>query len=190
MDVLVLHDAGEPRAVAANSSQARYTQLKLLADSGVTGIVICLDPDHAGRAGTMRTIETCCSLGLAVRVAPDLPDATDADVFVRKAGIDAWRARIDRAVDGYMLYANNLIHQHGGTKADARQRAACLRAAADFASCRAPWLDDSLLSARFWPFVRAGLKVDDTAISDAMADAIARRRAERSARGVPDVIAA
>ncbi|MEX3555151.1 MAG: DNA primase [Burkholderia gladioli] len=93
MDVVMLHQHGDARAVASLGTSLTEGQLRRLyrmADH----VVFCFDGDKAGRAAADRAAR------VAIGITPDgktasfltLPGDHDPDSFVREQGIDAWRA--------------------------------------------------------------------------------------------------
>ncbi len=94
-DVISLHQAGldetvAPLGTALTDEQAG--QLRRLAGK----VVLLYDGDKAGRAATLRALQTLVAQDVEVRLAL-LPTGEDPDSLVRKEGGDGLRARLDAA---------------------------------------------------------------------------------------------
>ncbi|MBR8426266.1 DNA primase [Burkholderia cenocepacia] len=97
MDVVMLHQHGDPRTVASLGTSLTENQLRRLyrmADH----VVFCFDGDKAGRAAADRAAR------VAIGITPDgktasfltLPADHDPDSFVREHGIEEWRGLVER----------------------------------------------------------------------------------------------
>ncbi|KVV07417.1 DNA primase [Burkholderia ubonensis] len=97
MDVVMLHQHGDVRAVAALGTSLTEDQLRRLyrmADH----VVFCFDGDKAGRSAADRAAR------VAIGITPDgktasfltLPGEHDPDSFVRQHGVDAWRSFVEQ----------------------------------------------------------------------------------------------
>lgn len=93
MDVVMLHQHGDPRAVAAlgtSFTEQQARRLFRLADE----VVFCFDGDKAGRAASDRAART------VLQVIPEgkrasfitLPGEHDPDSYVKAYGLEAWQA--------------------------------------------------------------------------------------------------
>ncbi|MCA8050816.1 DNA primase [Burkholderia arboris] len=127
MDVVMLHQHGDARAVASLGTSLTEDQLRRLyrmADH----VVFCFDGDKAGRAAADRAAR------VAIGITPDgktasfltLPGDHDPDSFVREHGIDAWRTLAEREA---MPLSRKLIEMllRGRDLEIAEQRAAFAR---------------------------------------------------------------
>lgn len=96
MDVIMLHQAGDTRAVAGLGTSLTERQLARLFKYCDT-VVFCFDGDKAGRAAANRAVRT------TLAVIPDgksakfltLPPEHDPDSFVRAHGIEHWKALVE-----------------------------------------------------------------------------------------------
>ena len=96
IDVIRCHQAGVLNAVAAQGTAFTDDHARILkryADS----VVIVFDTDKAGQDASIKTASVLMTAGIAVRIAC-LPDKDDPDSFIRKKGVDEFRAIVDRAV--------------------------------------------------------------------------------------------
>lgn len=96
MDVITLHQAGVPYAVASLGTALTNMQgriLKKYADE----IIISYDTDSAGQKATERGLEVLRRLGCRVKVL-QIPDGKDPDEYIRKNGPEKFKILIDRAL--------------------------------------------------------------------------------------------
>jgi DNA primase len=102
-------------------SQCSRSQLQTLERHGVRAVTICLDPDGAGKKGTLACAEGLYASGINAFVAPVLPDGNDPDEYVLEHGLDAWRAHIEQAEHAFRYQARSIVRAHKGeawTEAD------------------------------------------------------------------------
>jgi DNA primase len=96
MDVIALHQAGVPYAVASLGTALTNMQgriLKKYADE----IIISYDTDSAGKKATERGLEVLRRLGCRVKVL-QVPDGKDPDEYIRKNGPEEFKNLIDRGL--------------------------------------------------------------------------------------------
>ena len=103
MDCIALHQAGIENTVAACGTSLTDLQAKLLARF-TDRVVVNFDPDSAGAAATLRSLNTFLENGFVVRVL-SLPDGDDPDAFVRKKGGEEYLRLLDKAP----LYFDHLL---------------------------------------------------------------------------------
>ncbi len=96
MDVISLHQAGFPNAVAALGTSFTEEQANLLARY-TKEIILTMDADAAGQKAIRRAAGILEKTGLKVRVI-NIPDGKDPDEFIKKNGPDRFRALIEGAV--------------------------------------------------------------------------------------------
>ncbi len=96
MDVIALHQAGFPTAVAALGTSFTEEQARLLARY-TKEVVLTMDADSAGEKATDRAIGILEPVGVSVRVLR-LPDCKDPDEFIKKHG----NARFQKLLDSAM----------------------------------------------------------------------------------------
>lgn len=97
MDVIALHQAGFPEAVASLGTALTADQAKLIkrfADE----VVISYDADEAGQKATSRAMEILKPEDLKVRILR-IPGAKDPDEFIREHGREAFSALLERSED-------------------------------------------------------------------------------------------
>ena len=96
MDVISLHQAGFPTAVATLGTSLTDEQARLMARYAKE-VVLCYDADEAGQNATARAIPMLRAAGLLVRVLA-VPNGKDPDEFIRSYG-DQGYARFKSLLD-------------------------------------------------------------------------------------------
>lgn len=86
MDVVMLHQAGFPTAVAAWGTALTREQARLMRNYA-DEIILTLDSDEAGQKATDRAIGILSAEGLDVKVV-QIPDGKDPDEFIKNCGKD------------------------------------------------------------------------------------------------------
>ena len=95
-DLISAHQAGVRNVVATSGTALTPEQIHLIARY-TKNIILVYDADSAGSKATLRGADLVIEHGLDVRVA-GLPQGEDPDSFVRKEGVDAFRAILEAAV--------------------------------------------------------------------------------------------
>ncbi len=119
MDVLSLHQAGIPGALASAGTAMTDRQagmLKRYTDS----VVVAFDGDEAGRRAARRSLEVLLSAGLDARVAP-LEEGSDPDSVIRAGGARAFSEVLDGALDVISFVAR------GGRSAELSERETAIK---------------------------------------------------------------
>ena len=88
-------------------------QIETLTRKGIKKVILCGDPDSAGDNGTASNLNRITQVGIAVYVAPKLPDNLDPDEFILKYGVEAWQEHINHAEHGFRWQAKRLVQQWG-----------------------------------------------------------------------------
>jgi DNA primase catalytic core len=96
LDVLTLHQAGFPQAVAPMAATLTAEQLRLLR-SLAPQITLLFDGDRAGHDATLRTLVPILDAGLQAEVVR-LPSGSDPDAFLRGQGVAALQDLLTHAV--------------------------------------------------------------------------------------------
>jgi DNA primase len=105
MDCIALHQAGVNNVVASCGTSLTEGQAKLL--SRLTDrIVVNFDPDSAGAAATIRSLDIFLGHGFNIKVLA-LPGGDDPDAFVRKKGAESYQALLEKAPS----YFNYLVEK-------------------------------------------------------------------------------
>ncbi|NLM27707.1 MAG: DNA primase [Clostridiaceae bacterium] len=96
MDVIALHQAGIPYAVASLGTALTNMQSRIL-KKYADEIIISYDTDSAGKKATERGLEVLGRLGCRVKVL-QMPDGKDPDEYIRKNGPEKFKNLADRAL--------------------------------------------------------------------------------------------
>lgn len=182
--LLALRSCGIGDVVAANSCQIRVWHALDLLQRGVTEVTLCLDGDTPGRRGTLRSIEACMAVGLAVRVARPLPAGSDPDDLVRVQGSSAFRRLVEGGSCGLTFMAERILdgssEARPGLPLRPPSREEALTRAARFCALRAPNLGTHDLELHFWPTLvdRSGIATSEiaAAVEAAVKEHIEERR--------------
>ena len=96
MDVISMHKAGIPNAIASLGTALTETQGRLMRKYA-SEIVLGYDADGAGQNAIMRGLDILTSLGCNVKVLK-ISDAKDPDEFVNKFGPEKMKKLMDNAI--------------------------------------------------------------------------------------------
>jgi DNA primase len=125
MDVIALHQAGLPIAVATlgTATTPEHTEVLFRA---APDVVFCFDGDRAGRAAAWKALESALPRLRDGRQAYFLflPDGEDPDSLVRKEGKDGFEKRIKEAMPLSDYFFNELSHDVDMASLDGRARLA------------------------------------------------------------------
>src|SRR5690348_967498 len=125
MDVIALHQAGLPIAVATlgTATTPEHTELLFRA---APDVVFCFDGDRAGRAAAWKALESALPRLRDGRQAYFLflPDGEDPDSLVRKEGKAGFERRIKEAMPLSDYFFNELSHDVDMASLDGRARLA------------------------------------------------------------------
>ncbi len=125
MDVIALHQAGLPIAVATlgTATTPEHTEVLFRAAADV---VFCFDGDRAGRAAAWKALESALPRLRDGRQAYFLflPDGEDPDSLVRREGRDGFEKRIREAMPLSDYFFNELSHDVDMASLDGRARLA------------------------------------------------------------------
>lgn len=101
MDVISLHQAGFPIAVASLGTALTPDQAKLM-KKYADKVYICYDADGPGQNAANRAIDILKSVDMEIRILR-IPGAKDPDEFIKDNGADAFRALLDQT-EGDIVY--------------------------------------------------------------------------------------
>src|ERR1700729_2805695 len=125
MDVIALHQAGLPIAVATlgTATTPEHTEVLFRA---APDVVFCFDGDRAGRAAAWKALESALPRLRDGRQAYFLflPDGEDPDSLVRKEGKEGFEKRIKEAMALSDYFFNELSHDVEMGSLDGRARLA------------------------------------------------------------------
>jgi hypothetical protein len=177
-DAAYLQLLGDTRVIAYVGAELSHAQVETLRRHNIRSVTIVPDPDAGGDNGALSCIRQLRDAGIKPYVAPRLPDGFDPDDFALKNGLDAWKAHVSQAIQGYRFVARSILDRHGGRQPgdDAwgdgvvDEAIACAR--------NLPEDRDEEMSRHFWPEIAAAVGGDAAEI---------RRRVRMPERGdVPD----
>ncbi|MEO8810943.1 MAG: DNA primase [Rhodanobacter sp.] len=125
MDVIALHQAGLPIAVATLGTATTPEHAELLFRA-VPDVVFCFDGDRAGRAAAWKALESALPRLRDGRQAwfLFLPEGEDPDSLVRKEGRDGFEKRIREAMPLSDYFFNELSRDVDMSSLDGRARLA------------------------------------------------------------------
>ena len=98
LDVVMLHQAGEKRAVAGLGTAFTEHHLRKLL-TNADEVYFCFDADKAGSKASVKAAETFLSLmrdGQSAKFV-SLPQGLDPDKYVRQYGLKAWQGELQRS---------------------------------------------------------------------------------------------
>jgi DNA primase len=125
MDVIALHHAGLPIAVATlgTATTPEHTEVLFRA---APDVVFCFDGDRAGRAAAWKALEAALPRIRDGRQAYFLflPDGEDPDTLIRKEGKDGFEKRMKAATPLSEYFFNELAHDVDTASLDGRARLA------------------------------------------------------------------
>jgi hypothetical protein len=162
-DAALLQRRGDTRVISPVANKVSREQAQTLARRGVRSVVICLDPDGGGKAGTPSCVRMLLAAGVTPYVSPWLPEGLDPDEYVLRHGIDAWKEHVGRAAHGYRHVAREVIARHGERRpGDDLWADAVVGSALEFARGLPAGRWDEL-TRHFWPEIEAatGARTED-----------------------------
>ncbi len=118
MDVIALHQAGFPNAVAALGTAFPQEQVRLItryADK----VSLIFDADEAGQKATKKALEALRPTGIDVKVVT-IPDGKDPDEFIRKNGAERFKLLLERSSNAMEYRLMNLANMHNIATADGK----------------------------------------------------------------------
>jgi len=113
MDVIALHQAGLPIAVAPMGTALTAEQAKILART-TRNIIVLFDGDSAGQSAAIRSLPILFQAGLLPK-GLFLPEGLDPDDFVKKFGIESLKSLIDKAPDLFTALLQNWLIDYRGS---------------------------------------------------------------------------
>jgi DNA primase len=111
MDFIIPFQHGIDNLVASLGTSLTSQQAQLLGRY-TREVIVSYDPDSAGLAATQRSLDLFLEEDFRVRVL-SLPDGQDPDVFVREAGADRYRRRLQEAVPYLDFLLDTAIKDQG-----------------------------------------------------------------------------
>ena len=172
MDVIALHQAGFPNAVAALGTAVTRQQAHLM-KKYVSRVVLSQDGDEAGQRSIARSIPIMKDEGLDVRVLR-ITGAKDPDEFIRKHGSERFRRLVDNCANDIEYSLARIEGQYDLSTDDGKLH--FLREACEFLSGLSV-LEREVYASR----LADKLKTDKSALLSQI-DAVSRRRSYQEKR--------
>lgn len=110
MDVIALHAAGFPQAVATLGTAITPDQARIMSRY-TKRVVISYDMDEAGRRAADKAMKLLEEVGVEVTLLK-LPGAKDPDEFIRKSGADAFRRVLDGSQSKFDYTLDRVLSKH------------------------------------------------------------------------------
>jgi DNA primase len=111
VDFIIPFQHGVKNLVASLGTSLTAQQVELLGRY-TRRVVVSYDPDSAGLAATQRSLDLFLEGDFRVRVLR-LPDNQDPDVYVRKAGPEAYQTRVDQSVPYLEFILDTAVKSQG-----------------------------------------------------------------------------
>ncbi|MBP3437509.1 MAG: DNA primase, partial [Clostridia bacterium] len=110
MDVIALHAAGFPYAVATLGTAITSEQARLMARY-TKRVIISYDSDEAGQTAADKAMRLLEAVGLSASVLK-IPDAKDPDEYIRKFGTERFKAVLDQSKSKFEFYYEKITEKY------------------------------------------------------------------------------
>lgn len=158
LDAALLQSVGDTRVCAYVAASCSESQIETLKRHKVKSVTLCGDPDDGSKNGTLSNLARISKAGIAVYVAPKLPDGLDPDEFLLREGLDCWKHHIGDAIHGYTYKAQSILAQADVSKDKGKEEA--LQTAIAFSKTISDTEAKLSLNTFFWPRICEGLRMD------------------------------
>jgi DNA primase len=111
-DVIGVHQAGLPLAVATCGTALTQHHLDLLMRSAAKEVIFLFDGDAAGLKASAKAAEMCAKAQIPARVAT-LPIGEDPDEFARARGLEALQSLLERAKPAVDMLIDRALDNFG-----------------------------------------------------------------------------
>lgn len=112
LDVIALHQAGIPRAVASSGTSLTQEQAHLITRY-TENVTVLFDGDAAGVKAALRGIDILLEEGLAVRVL-NLPDGHDPDSYLKAYGSEAFLNYVKKEERDFVSFKAKILLEEAG----------------------------------------------------------------------------
>lgn len=109
-DQIIPCQAGVKNVVASCGTALTIEQIRTLRRYS-RNVIMVYDPDNAGQAATIRSLDLLVEEDMSVRVT-SLPEGCDPDSYVRRYGADKFREAIDGARDIFDYKLNHMVSKY------------------------------------------------------------------------------
>lgn len=110
MDVIALHAAGFPYAVATLGTAITSEQARLMARY-TKRVIISYDSDEAGQKAADKALRLLEAVGLTATVLK-IPDAKDPDEYIRKYGVERFKSVLDQSKTKFDFYYDKITAKY------------------------------------------------------------------------------
>ena len=121
MDVIAMHAAGFPCAVATLGTAITPEQARLMAKY-TSRVVISYDSDEAGQRAAQKALRILGEVGLQTRVLR-MNGAKDPDEFIKAYGADRFRQLLERSSTGFEYRLDSILAAHDMSLAEEKIKA-------------------------------------------------------------------
>ena len=121
MDVIALHAAGFPNAVATLGTAITPDQARIFAKY-TKQVVICYDSDNAGQNADNKAIRLLGEVGVDVRILK-VNGAKDPDEYIKKFGADSFRRLLGETRGGFDYKMDKIIGRYDISGAEGKIKA-------------------------------------------------------------------
>ena len=122
MDVIALHQAGFPNAVATLGTAITEEHARIISRY-TKKVIISYDSDEAGQKAANKAMLLLGKVGVEVRVLK-MQGAKDPDEFIKKKGADAFRALLSESRTGFEYKLESVIGKYDLSAVENKRRAA------------------------------------------------------------------
>lgn len=122
MDVITLHQAGFPYAVATLGTAITEEHARIISRY-TKKVIVSYDSDEAGQKAANKAMLLLGRVGVDVRVLK-MQGAKDPDEFIKKNGADAFRALLSESRTGFEYKLEAVLGKYDLRQVDSKRRAA------------------------------------------------------------------
>ncbi|MBQ9467480.1 MAG: DNA primase [Clostridia bacterium] len=122
MDVIALHGAGFPQAVATMGTALTDEQARIM-KRYTDRVIICYDADEAGQKNAEKAFGILAKAGLETRILR-VEGAKDPDEYIKKYGKDAFRKLLEGSKTRFEYKFEKIVKEYDLTSTDGRVKAA------------------------------------------------------------------
>ena len=122
MDVIALHQAGFPNAVATLGTAITEEHARIISRY-TKKVIISYDSDEAGQKAANKAMLLLGKVGVEVRVLK-MQGAKDPDEFIKKKGAEAFKALLTESRTGFEYKLEAVLSKHDISQVEEKRRAA------------------------------------------------------------------
>ena len=122
MDVIALHQAGFPNAVATLGTAITEEHARIISRY-TKKVIISYDSDEAGQKAANKAMLLLGRVGVEVRVLK-MEGAKDPDEFIKKKGANAFKALLSESRTGFEYKLEAVLSKHDISEVEEKRRAA------------------------------------------------------------------